>query len=72
MNSNVITLPQTNTASEKLLKPNRKVVFQPPFLQGYAAGYAKLRGCICEGWTESRKRINRHEIVGAQGEKPFF
>ncbi len=36
-----ITLPKSNIAPEKLPKPNRKVVFQPPFFRGYV----KLRRC---------------------------
>ena len=38
-----LTFPKFNIAPEKLPKPNRKVVLQPPFFRGYL----KLRGCTC-------------------------
>ena len=35
LNETSLTPPKFNIAPEKLPKPNRKVVFQPPFFRGY-------------------------------------
>ena len=61
------TLPKFNIASEKLPKPNRKVVFQPPFFRGYV----KLREGIISvpfhypGWNSDMllNSLSKHQPI---------